>query len=986
MQSINNSFRKGWLPTAAVVFVLVGAWWIFQPPNSESNGGQEAGRKQAEGGAGELNIAHQDRAAKTEQSSNALSADPSLERTAQNAPQAWSRILVVDREGNPVPDLEIAKYSLNGGWPFFSLENLPAEEPLGITNQLGLLTIPKLRDPAVTLVAINSPWLVVNSSAFGPPYPELMQLQVRRGGSIRGQVIGEHGSLVGASIQAFVSSAFFGRENLGATPLFFDPANSRFARTDSNGRFQVTGLIPCATNLRILADDHAPFRHDFEGPAADEMLDLGTLMLTPGIDVTFQFTSAASLEEGTRLFLDMKGGIFSRGAEGLLLDAQDNVFVPDMLPGKYEWNLERPGAVCATGEFVLTQDTEVVEIQIPATRTLEVKVRTEDGLPITDIALKAYEPGGRRFQIKMDDTFSLSCSEGKRVDIKVKAPGFVSSKRIRVPATENSIEVVLFPLGHLQIQFVGLDDRASLRLGMQPKEDRDLANPLLEPFLEVSLREHSIENHAVLLPEVEPGPSYVIIDLGAGPMSFGPFEIKGSEVTSVEIEVELPREITVVVRDRKTNAPIAGAKIYQANSKTNGFGLSIMKMFGTESPANAISDANGVFTTLAAFSGPSDFSVNAPNYEIQTVRFAAHSPQPYQVKLKALPSVPVRVSFTEGESASNATVRLVSIRSGLPSSLSTVSLDENGEGILTTAPEGKCLPTATFQWNNAVRYRVGFPIQSIRNNRPVELLLAKNPGWLTFEELPQGTGSGLSIRSAHAKREMGTLIQCDTTWWQSVRSPLALTPGPYRITAFQGTHEYFASCTVRSGETTHVIWNDAATGQVVVDLQSSRWTTCQLEILSESGGFAGERRHLYFDRTPEGIVIEDLAEGKYLVRLVAWTDFSGERHKPDWSQRTTVSEQAGIVHFQLDAAAMASILVVDENGAPLERASVKCAAVEGKVITLVDGVTNSDGRCQLALPFGEVVFRINRTGGKQTETRLRHSGEGEITLICPSRE
>jgi hypothetical protein len=989
MQSTRNFFRQGWFPIAAVVIVLLGAFWILKPVEQGAVANQESGQPSLASVASENKANQEDSSASPE---NQLSSSAKLLRTEASIERAPSslKLLVVDTDGNPVPDLRIAHRPLREQIRQYSIERPPVDEPLGVTNHAGVLALPQFVVPAVPLVTQNSNWLVVDDYILHPPFEGLAKIVVRGGGSISGIVVGENGPVDGAVVKAQVNSHFlnFGNDvemDPGPKPSFFDSANYRFTHTDQAGRFQIQGLLPDSKTLHILAEEYAPFRYDFPGPQAGANVDLGSLTLEPGTDVTFHFTSASPLEEGTRLFLEFKGSQVSRGAEGLLLDAAGKVEVGDLHPGPYQWDLERPGAVCTTGHLQIYEESQDVHIAVAALRSLEVKVIAEDGLLIEDVGLKAYEKDGRRFHVRMDGSFFLSCSEGKRVNVKASADGFVASPRIRVPATESFIEIVLQRLGQLQIHLVGMDDRTSLQVGVQAEDERSLG-PLSEQALLLHSRSYAIENRQVLIDGLEPGTVYLMLDLGAGPTPYGPFVVKAGEITQAEIEVLLPREISGVVRDQKTHAPIAGAAFHHTSSSSNDLFRSIAEQLGVAESADAISNAEGQFTTLAAPTGVSYFSVVAPHYETKTVAFSASNAQPYQVELTALPSASLRVLFSEQQAAANAVVGFISMEKGLPSSIASVSVDENGEGIIDSVPAGACQPSVSYQWNEGVQYRVGFPSQRIRDNQRVEFSLVENPGWLTLEELPQGKVQSVSIRSAHAKGNLGTLIRCDSNWWQSSRAPLPISPGAYRVTAISAGKKYLASCTVRSGETTHVIWDNQGEGQITVELTGGDWTTCQLALLLESGDFAGEQRHLYFDRTPQGMAIENLAEGKYLVRLVAWTDLRGNRHKPDWSQRAMVKAQPGAVHFRLDAAAKASILVVDENGTPLERALVACAAVNGSEITLIDGITNKEGRLQLLLPIGEVIFRTNRADRRQKETRLHHSGEGEVTLVCPSRK
>lgn len=988
MQPTHKFARPGWLSIAAILIILVGAFWILKPVGAGAESPQDfaSSASAIAPGAG-----HIETEGPPSSFVNPISSSSDVQRTETGIAHASAlfKLLVLDTEGHPVSDLQIAHRPIRQDIWCYSLERLPADELLGTTNEAGFLALPEFTAPAVSLVAQNSNWLVVDGSTLPAPYEGVAKLVVRNGGSITGVVVAADGPVEGAVVQVAVNSDFLTIEepiDSGPKPMVFALENYRFARTDHTGRFQIKGLLPDSRTLHILADNYAPLRHEFVGPSLGETVDIGSLTLEPGIDVTFHVTSPAVLEEGTRLFLEMKGKESSRGAEGLLLGAQGKVLVADMHPGKYKWDLERPGAVCATGEIHIEENTQDVRIQVAATRTLEVKVRTEDGLPIEDVTLKVYEKDGRRFHVKMDGSFSLSCSEEKSANIKAKASGFVDSPRIRVPAAEDSIEIVLQRLGRLQIQLIGMDARPSLRLGVKSEAMRNETSPFGGTPPGVRFRDYSIENQQVVVADVEPGTIEVMLDLGAGPTPFGPFVVKAAEITVIQIEVQLPREITAVVRDSKTHAPIAGAEIRHTTSRGNDFARTLGKMIGVNKPADAISNAEGKFTALAFPKGPSYFSVVAPHYEAKTARFNASASQPYQVELTAFPSAPLRVLFSQGQAAHNAVVNFLSIAGGLPSSIGSVSIDENGEGIIDTVPSGACFPTVDYHQSNSVRYRVGFSSQRIRDNQLVEFTLVENPGWLTFEELPQGKVQRVSVRSAHATMNLGTLIRCDSDWWQPSRAPLPITPGTYRVTAISAGKEYLASCMVRSGETTHVIWDSQGEGQISVELLGGDWTTCQLALSFESGDFAGEKRHLSFDRTPQGMVIENLPEGKYLVRLVAWTDLRGNRHKPSWSQRATVNDQAGTVHFRLDAAAMASIFVVDGNGTPLDRARVACAAVNDSETTLVDGITNKNGRIQLLLPLGEVVFRISRSDRKHTETRLHHGGEGEFTLVCPSRD
>jgi hypothetical protein len=885
-----------------------------------------------------------------------------------------------------VPDVTIAYRPARKEVWQYTLEHPPVDQPLGVTTAAGLLALPNFEAPAISVVTQQSDWLAVASSGLEAPYEGLAQLQVRRGGGISGVVVGASGPVAGATVQVQVNSSFLFSQEQDELPKpsVFDLSNMRFAQTDQEGRFSIHGLLKSTETLRILADGYALMRHDFKGPDPGTQVDLGFLFLEPGIDVTFHFTSPSSLPPGTRLFLSMKGDQATRGAEGLVLDADGNVVVEDLVPGKYQWNLERPGALCAAGEISLTKKTQDVRIRVAATRVLEVMVRSEDGQAIKGAIVSARESGGRSFRTEVDGSALLSCSEGKSVYVKVRAPGFVRSKRVTVPATEDSLEVVLQRLGELRIHLLGMDERQILLLGTQSQETRKRINPFVDPAWGVSFQPYPIQDSTVLVPDLEPGVIFVLLDLGAGPEVFGPFVVQAASVESVEIEVQLPREISVVVRDKNTQAPVAGAEVRHAKPGSHDFARTFGKMLGVETPAVALSDRNGQFSTWALPAQASSFSIVAPHYETAVVQFDPSVPQPYVVELEALPSAPLRVFFMEGQAAAHAMAGFLSIEDSLPSSIASVLVDENGAGLIDSVPTGNCQPRIDFQYSKEVRYRVEFPIQRIFNDQALELVLVESPGWLSLRELPQGGPATVTICSNHAGGTQDT-IRCKASWWQTPRTPLPVTPGFYRITALQGKNRYSASCTVRAGETTTVVWNNLGVGQIVVEMVGGDWATCQLELQAEDGDFVGQNRHFVFERTAAGVVLENLAAGKYLVRLVAWTDLRGQKHQPSWSQRTVVGELPGAVQFQLGSAATASIRVVDEKGTPLKHVVVVCAAVDGEVINLVDGLTDQNGLVDLLLPLGEVVFRASRGDRGQTETRFRHSGEGEFTLVCPSR-
>lgn len=904
---------------------------------------------------------------------DAATDDATLDRAeVTGAASSNSFLTVQDAAGKPVPGIAI-------GWRVqdeasfyrsFDLRNPPVLQSLGTTDALGRVELPAFAEPGIGFVVEENHWLAIGQTVFELPLAGAPILTVMPGGVITGKIVGANGAVEGAFLGTMVTSEFlFGtHEDERISGLFWAPANHRYATTDASGRFRIGGLIPSSHRLDLFAAGNAPLRHEYEGPLPDEVHDIGTLTLAPGLKVTFHVQSPEPLEEGTLLYLQSEERFYCRAMAGLPLDEQGKLTLDGMRPGAYEWMVERPESVAMKGELVVPEEGGVVLIEVAGLREVTVSVVDAEGTPLDAFYLEAEVPMGRAQIVEGSGSASFRCGAESTIRVKARAEGYVTSKRKRVPPSMDKLTITMQRFGSLDIHTPDMQDGDVLQVELAEASQETASGRMAAAMMGRSLRPRSIENGKVHFAELAPGEYVVYVDHGGGPLDAGTVRIVPEQTTTHSLNLPALDTIDVQVVAEEDGAPLAGVKVSLMQDENPRFGQYLKEAFSIRPIVDRTSDAEGRFQ-FQILPGRQRYLQLRHPHRLDTFELlpadAIRPIRPIRITMRKAPATPLQVFTVEGQVAAHAEISFAQLEGwpALPVPLGHVSLDADGRGIVTTSPATAELH-ASFDWTPEVRYSLPYGTIKVVDDRPLSVTLLPRPGWLALTMPPLEDLQGIEILPVGRQRFQEMKVQCDAEAWNQT---LPLPSGSYRIRATGSGRTLYTTCKVKAGSTTALNWlSDSQSFQIT--LFGTDWTHAQLRAEVIDGPQEGAFRDTFLDAANPTWQLDDFPTGTVEVKLVEWWDQVDTGHRMRW--RKTLPPGQNHLSFAIENFAEASIRVLDEAGQPLQHTMVKAMFGETGAEGHVTGVTGPDGKLSLLLRSGSIILQAYHTDYQQ-ESQLR---------------
>lgn len=907
---------------------------------------------------------------------------PLRREQAPSQPASTGQFLqVIDPEGEPIEGVEVGwrPHDEQSYLASFDLMNPPGIASIGVTNAAGQVRLPDFEIDAVGMILLSEDWLAVAPATFPLPFAAPPVLLAFPAGSVTGRVVSTDGKPVaGAALGAMVTRNFlFGTdERPEVSQLYGEPANYRYTTSGPDGSFRITGLLETTNRLHVIAPGCEPLSHEFPGPRAGEVRDLGDVVVSPGLEVTFQVLSTTPLEPGTRLYLEPEGAHFCRALTGLPLEADGTLTLHGMRAGDYRWMVERPGAVAVVGELEVKEPGGVIPIEVSGRRTVMVEVVDDAGTPVADFTIEAEMRMGRPRIYHGPGPVEVACGAEEVLRVSAKAEGYAPTRDLRVPPTEDHAVLTLQRYGSLQLEILDPEGLQKLKIGLTQADDSTNQHLIAMGVAPAGLREHAVEEGSVVLDRLRAGRFRVVVDHGGGPIALEVVEIHPGERTHQQAHLPRLHEMEVLVRSAVDGTPIHGVSVRFRGREDSSLFDAISQGLQQQQPVDALSDREGRFTMRMLAEDVRTLRLTHPDFEDASIRVRTEDPQPIVLRLKPRPTIPLQVWITPDRPARHARLSFTRHDPGqrFPQVLGEATLETDGSLALRDIPSGTSRLHAQFRWEDGVQYSFPYGDVDLEDGTPLALTLMPEPGHVSLGTPPLEGVKDIRIQGAEGTEYQSVSVRCTAAPWDRI---LPLPPGAYRLTASGEGGQRLGLVKVYRGRTSVVDW-ETETRILEIALTGGSWQEAHFSVRVLDGPHEGTRKHPRLMAGKSPFLVRDLPIGRLEVVFTVWVDAHGRNQAMHW--RKNLAAGSDRVAFTFLDNARVNLKVVRPDGTPLPGAIILAHFGPEGEHGSCRAQTGPEGMAMLTLPLDSVSLEVAHPGHRLFKKQWHYSGEESLVL------